>query len=60
MSSLKKIFTTVGGVLVILIILGMAIQSCESNETCDVINKNQCQFESTCKPLLFDIVLNIF
>jgi len=47
-------------ILILLIILGTTIQSCESNETCDVINKDQCQFESTCKPLLFDIVLNLF
>lgn len=55
-----KIGTYIGGALLILIIIGMAIQSCTSQEVCDVATGAQCQYESTCHPLLFDIILNIF
>jgi hypothetical protein len=55
MTSLLKF---VIGAIVILIILGMAINSCESKKVCDVATGKQCQYENTCAPLLLDLIFN--
>jgi|GEM_PF-4827805 len=43
--------------LVIVIVAGMVIESCDSEkiEVCDTTT-GECHFESSCRPLLFDLL----
>ena len=53
---MKKILSYIFGILVVFIILGMAIKSCETKETCDVLTGDECQYVSDCSPLLIDLI----
>lgn len=55
---MKKIFNTVGIIICVLIFLGLAIKSCDSKKTCDTETGLQCQYESTCRPILIDLIFN--
>ena len=45
-------------ILVSIIVLGLAIKSCQSKETCDFATGQECHYESTCNPLLIDLILS--
>jgi hypothetical protein len=52
---MRKIASWIGGIIVLLVILGMGIQSCTSKQVCDQ-NGLDCQPESECVPLLLDLI----
>jgi hypothetical protein len=49
------------GVLLVLLVLSFVIESCDTEkvEICDTTT-GDCGLESTCRPLIFDIVKGIF
>lgn len=53
---MKNLKTYILAAVGVLFVLGMAISSCDSKKVCDVATGLECQWESTCRPLLIDLI----